>query len=68
MDYYRNMNIKIIFLTRKLAVSVNYMVFGALIYNDEIEKINIPKGGTFCRVYEHKDEVHINSQFPHNYH
>ena len=54
------------FLTRKLAVGVNYMVFGALIYNGERKK-NVPKGGTFCRVYEQKDEVHINSQFPHNY-
>ena len=55
------------FLTRKLAASVNYMISGALIYNGERKKINIPKGGTFCRVYEHKDEVHIISQFPHNY-
>ena len=56
------------FLTRKLAVSVNYMIYGVLIYNGERKKINIPKGGTFCRVYEHKDEVHIISLFPHNYH
>ena len=28
--------------------------FDALIYNDE-KKINVPKGGRFCRVYEHKD-------------
>ena len=56
------------FLTRILAVSVNYMIYGALINNGERKKINIPKGGTFFRVYEHKDEVHIISQFLHNYH
>ena len=56
------------FLTRKLAASVNYIVFGALIYNGEKRKCNVPKGGPFCRVCEHKAEVHINSQFPHNYH
>ena len=43
------------FLTSKLAVSVNYIVFGALIYNGEKRKINVPKGGRFCRVYEHKN-------------
>ena len=43
------------FLTRKLAVSVKYIVFGALIYNGEEKKINVPKGDTFCRVYELKD-------------
>ena len=42
------------FLTRKLAVSVNYIVLGALIYNGE-KKNNVPKGGRFCRVYENKD-------------
>ena len=56
------------FLTRKLAASVNYIVFGALIYKGERNKINVPKGGTFCRIYEHKVVVHINPQFPHNYH
>ena len=34
------------FLTSKLAVSVNYIVFGALIYNGERKKYNIPKGGS----------------------
>ena len=43
------------FLTGKLAGSVKYMVFGALFYNGEREKNNIPKGGRFCRVCEHKD-------------
>ena len=43
------------FLTRKLGVSVNYVVFGALIYNGEEKKINVPRGGRICRVYEHKD-------------
>ena len=44
------------FLTRKLAVSVNYIVSGALIYNGEKKKrINIPKVGRFCSVCEHKD-------------
>ena len=44
------------FLTSKLVVCVNYIVFGALIYNGERRKINVPKGGgRFCRVYEHKD-------------
>ena len=33
------------FLTGKLAVNVNYIVFGALIYNGEGKKINVPKGG-----------------------
>ena len=42
------------FLTRKLAGSVKYIVFGALFYNSE-RKNNVPKGGRFCRVYEHKD-------------
>ena len=42
------------FLTRKLAVSFNYIVFGALVYDSE-KKINVPKGGRFCRVYEHND-------------
>ena len=41
-------------LTRKLEVSVNYRVFGVLIYNGEKRKINVPKGCRFCRVYEHK--------------
>ena len=42
-------------MSMHLAISVNYIVFGPLIYNGEGEKkINIPKGGTFCRVYEHK--------------
>ena len=36
------------FLTRKLAVSVNYVVFGALIYNGEKKKSNVPKG---CRLH-----------------
>ena len=31
------------FLTSKLAVSINYIVFGALIYNGEKRKINVPK-------------------------
>ena len=39
------------FLTRTLAVSVNDIVFGALIYNGEEKRINIPKGGRFCRVH-----------------
>ena len=43
------------FLTRKLAGSVKYVVFGALNYNGEGKKINVPKGGRFCRIYEHKD-------------
>ena len=43
------------FLTRKLAGSINYVVFGALFYNGERKKINVPKGGRFCRVCEHKD-------------
>ena len=43
------------FLTRKLAVSVKYIVFGALLYNGERTKINVPKGGRFCSVCEHKD-------------
>ena len=56
------------FLTRKLAGSVKYIAFVALFYNGERKKINVPKLGRFCRVCEHKDYVHINSQFPHNYH
>ena len=43
------------FLTRKLAGSVKYIVFGALFYNGERKKINVSKGGRFCRVCEHKD-------------
>ena len=43
------------FLTRKLAGSVKHIVFDALFYNGERKKINVPKGGRFCRVYEHKD-------------
>ena len=44
------------FQTRKLAGSVKYIVFGALFfYNGEREKINVPKGGRFCRVCEHND-------------
>ena len=43
------------FLARKLGGSVKYIVFGALIYNGESKKKNVPKGGRFCRVYEHKD-------------
>ena len=42
------------FLTSKLVASVNYIVFGALIYNGE-RKRNISKVGRFCRVCEHKD-------------
>ena len=42
------------FLTRILAGNINYIVFGALIYNGERKKINVPKGGTFCRFCEHK--------------
>ena len=42
------------FLTRKLAGNVKYMVFGALFYNGERKK-NVPKGGRFCRFCEHKD-------------
>ena len=42
------------FLTRKLAGSIKYIVFGALFYNGERKK-NVPKGGRFCRVCEHKD-------------
>ena len=30
-------------------------VFGALFYNGERKKMNVPKVGTFCRVCEHKD-------------
>ena len=33
------------FFRRKLAVSVSYMVFGALIYNGERKKTDVPKGG-----------------------
>ena len=43
------------FLTRKLAGHVKYIVFGVLFYNGERKKINVPKGGRFCRVCEHKD-------------
>ena len=43
------------FLTRKLAGTVKYIVFGALFYNGEREKINVTKGGRFSRVCEHKD-------------
>ena len=43
------------FLTRKLAGSVKYIVFGVLFYNGERKKINVPKEGRFCRVCEHKD-------------
>ena len=43
------------FLTRKLAGSIKYIIFGALICNGERKKINVPKGGRFCRVYDHKD-------------
>ena len=31
------------FLTRKLAGSVKYIVFGAFTYNSERKKINVPK-------------------------
>ena len=43
------------FLTRKLAGSVKYIVFGALLYNGEMKKNYVPKGGRFCWVCEHKD-------------
>ena len=43
------------FLTRKLAGSVKYIVFGALFYNGERKKISVPKGDRFCRVCEHKN-------------
>ena len=35
------------FLVRKLAGSVKYIVFDALFYNGEREKINVPTGGRF---------------------
>ena len=56
------------FLTRKLAGSVKYIVFGALFITVREKKNYVPKGGRFCSVCEHKDLVRINSQFPHNYH
>ena len=43
------------FLTRKLAGSVKYIVFGELFYNSERNKINVLKGGRFCSVCEHED-------------
>ena len=43
------------FLTSKLGGSVKYVVFGELFYIGDIKKINVTKGGTFCRVCDHKD-------------
>ena len=52
------------FLTRKLAGSVKYIVFGALFYNGERKKINVLKGDRFCRVCEHKDKFILIHNFP----
>ena len=43
------------FLTRKLAGNVKYIVFGAIFITVREKKINVPKGGRFCRICEHKD-------------
>ena len=38
------------FLTRKLAGSVKYIVFGVLFYNGERKINNVPKGGRYRRM------------------
>ena len=44
------------FLTRKLAGRVKYIVFGAFFFcNAEKIKINVPKARRFCTVCERKD-------------
>ena len=51
------------FLTIKLAVSVNYIVFGALIYNGE-KKVNVPKGGIFVGSMSTKMKFILIHNFP----
>ena len=50
------LTLNFMFLTRKLAGSVKYILFAALFfYNGERKKIYVLKGDRFCRVCEQKD-------------
>ena len=52
------------FLTRKLAATVKYIVFGALFYNGERKKINVPKGGRFVGSVSTKIKFILIHNFP----
>ena len=52
------------FLTRKLAGSVKYIVFGALFYNGERKKINVSKGGRFVESMSTKIRFILIHNFP----
>ena len=52
------------FLTRKLAGNVKYIVFGALFYNGERKKINVPKGIDFVGSVSTKIKFILIHNFP----
>ena len=52
------------FLTRKVAVSVNYIVFGALIYNGEGKKIMFLKEVDFVGSMSTKIKFIVIQNFP----
>ena len=52
------------FLTRKLAVSVNYMVYGALIYNGEKKKLIFLKEVHFVESMSTKIKFILIHNFP----